>query len=558
MMARRSQGGAAMMKRVLLPLAIVFSGCGGATPTDSTESQLDIPPGQSSALSTAVLDALDASGASLYGQTWGASSDDALDGGWLLQSPPEEFWGQRYAALPIPAACSGNCDTDFGLRRCSVQSDCVDGGRCAEAPATVRAPGRAVQKLCMGHSDFMWNEMYQVMVSGQQFVDVTSLQPPDGRFLAAMRNAVTFLGNSSRTVQVRMLFGDFPVEGKVNSKTVLQQVTRDLPSSAPLSVYVGNYRSSDVPPSWNHSKIVAADGNVAIVGGENLWSQQYLGVDPVHDVSMRVRGSAAADAQRFANEQWTWTCNNMSWITWLTWSVWINSWNAGSIDSQCPAPYDLPDAVGPGVATVIGVGRLAGIDSTGSSNQSDTAILALVGAAQTSIRISQQDIGPPTLPTLNIALKQWPTDLFDQLTQAMARGVDVSIVVSNKDATAGGLGASVAGYSNGWSTDDVLAHIRDYATANGLTREQVCAHLHVAPLRFSDENTFPDGKVFPNHAKLVLVDEQAFFIGSQNLYQAGLTEFGYIVDDKRAASELVSGYWNHLWQYSAPHAAVCN
>src|SRR5262249_20566807 len=184
-------------------------------------------------------------------------------------------------------------------------------------------------------------------------------------------------------------------------------------------------------------------------------------------------------------------------------------WKTGRIGSNCPGASNLADTIGPGVATVIGLGRLAGIDGSGASNQSDAGILALVGAAQKSIRISQQDIGPPTIPGLDISLKQWPTGLFDKLTQAMARGVDVQIVVSNKDATAGGLTPSVGSYSNGWSTDDVLAHIRDYATAHGMTRTQVCAKLHVAPLRYSDEQTFPDGKVFPNHAKLVLVDEQA-------------------------------------------------
>src|SRR5437879_5374612 len=125
MMARRSHGGARMMKRVLFATLLVVSGCGPASPNDEAQSALEIPPGRSSNLSTAVLAALDATGAAKWRHTWDASSDDALDSGWLLQSPPEEFWGQRYAALPIPSACSGaSCDADFGLRRCSVQSDC--------------------------------------------------------------------------------------------------------------------------------------------------------------------------------------------------------------------------------------------------------------------------------------------------------------------------------------------------------------------------------------------------------------------------------------------------
>src|SRR5207247_2202410 len=98
---------------------------------------------------------------------------------------------------------------DFGLKRCVTSADCGAGGRCAPVAATVTTPGQAPASLCVGHSDVLVDEMYKVLVAAERFADVTSLQPPDGRFTAAIRNAITYLSRSGRAVEVRLLFGAF-------------------------------------------------------------------------------------------------------------------------------------------------------------------------------------------------------------------------------------------------------------------------------------------------------------------------------------------------------------
>lgn len=58
-----------------------------------------------------------------------------------------------------------------------------------------------------------------------------------------------------------------------------------------------------------------------------------------------------------------------------------------------------------------------------------------------------------------------------------------------------------------------------------------------------------------------MVDDPAFSIGSQNVYPAGLTEYGFIVDDAGAAAELDATYWAHLWTHSSRRAvsgAACD
>jgi murine toxin len=56
-----------------------------------------------------------------------------------------------------------------------------------------------------------------------------------------------------------------------------------------------------------------------------------------------------------------------------------------------------------------------------------------------------------------------------------------------------------------------------------------------------------------NHSKLMIIDDQAYVIGSDNLYPGSLSEFNYLVEGQDAVKELIERYWNPLWKYSSPH-----
>jgi murine toxin len=56
-----------------------------------------------------------------------------------------------------------------------------------------------------------------------------------------------------------------------------------------------------------------------------------------------------------------------------------------------------------------------------------------------------------------------------------------------------------------------------------------------------------------NHAKLMIIDDQAYVIGSDNLYPGSLSEFNYVVEGSDAVSALIDSYWKPLWQYSSPY-----
>ena len=65
-----------------------------------------------------------------------------------------------------------------------------------------------------------------------------------------------------------------------------------------------------------------------------------------------------------------------------------------------------------------------------------------------------------------------------------------------------------------------------------------------------------NGQPFSNHAKLVAVDDEAFYIGSQNLYPGRLQELGVIVENRDAASELNTAYLRPMWDWSKADALI--
>jgi phosphatidylserine/phosphatidylglycerophosphate/cardiolipin synthase-like enzyme len=546
--------------QALLRFLIILISTGAFAPVERAWAD-DGPPPALSHVGARVLAALQAA-AQQRGRTWGYSDDNGFGADWMLQTP--SVFGKRYGEWVQAVACDhgADCNTDFGLKRCASDAQCGARGHCATLAATATRPGGPAEKLCIGHSDIWIDELYKLITSAERFVDVTSLGTPDGRYGAAIRNAITVLSKKPHAIVVRLLFGAFPVRGEVEPKKLSGQWGRDLQKSSRLRLYVGGYRSSILPPSWNHSKIVAVDGRIAQSGGHNQWTKQYLGINPVHDLTMRVMGSIAVEAHRFINAQWEWTCKNFGLFSNLTSKARLVSWGAGKVARNCPPMFDaasdrVAPATNPAKAAVFSVGRLAHIDPKHASNQSDAAILAALSAAQRTIRIVQQDIGPPTAPVVNVALGHWPEGLFEQIAQALKRGVDVRLIVSNLKAGAGGLPMSQGTYSNGYSTQVVLEKLRDYMAARPqlypsgeALRELVCAKMAIAYYRYSDDESYPDNATIPNHAKTFLVDDQAFYIGSQNLYDADLTEHGFIVDHAPTAQSYLTQYWNPLWAAS--------
>jgi phosphatidylserine/phosphatidylglycerophosphate/cardiolipin synthase-like enzyme len=528
------------MLRTILCVAIVTACTEPAAPTG--DDGADELAGQFSPAGQAVIAALRSGHGEARGQTWDLGTDNSFATDWIVQTPLASYWGAAASALPIVTTCAGDakCDPDFDLIACSTQSDCSFGGTCTAVAATVTQPGDTARKLCVGHSDAIYDQIYTLLASAEDSIEISSLAPPDGRFEAAVRNAMTFLSRAGRTVRVRLLYGAI-IGGYADPEDVVHSLTRDLDTQSSVRIAVGALR--DGPESWDHAKIIAVDGNRAIVGGHNMWTLHYLEAAPVHDLSMEISGSAAFHASRFADALWRHTC---------TPPVEIGSVAtiAGDRTVACDATVPAAPPAATGSARVITVGRLGGL----GDDAADDAIIALVDSAKTTLRLSLQDIGPVG------AGAAWPEPYLRSLAAALARGVDIQLVMTNLDARPDGLSAFSSSYSNGWTPMDITQHVANYAAANpevmhgANVTSALCSHLHVATLRQGADDVWPNGATFANHSKLVISDDATFYLGSQNWYPANLFEIGYIVDDAPTTQQLLAGYFTKAWTESSRDA----
>jgi phosphatidylserine/phosphatidylglycerophosphate/cardiolipin synthase-like enzyme len=88
---------------------------------------------------------------------------------------------------------------------------------------------------------------------------------------------------------------------------------------------------------------------------------------------------------------------------------------------------------------------------------------------------------------------------------------------------------------------------------------EACAAISYAPFRFSNQlKEWPNVKgPIGSHTKFLMVDEAAFYIGSHNLYQANLQEYGNIITDVEASKQILSAYWDKIWEASKGSQLPC-
>lgn len=495
------------------------------------------------------------------GVTYDLTRGNILTVDWLIQTPNR--WGRRAEELTWFALGCKECEPDISLPACSTDADC-NGGTCAAI--WPRIPGRrsVARKVCLGHSDALPLRIHDLVASARESVDIVELQPaPTGRFTAALRAAIAELAFSRRKVEVRVLIGQFPPQG-VDAAAFLEELVgsaRDIPGSR-VTVSVSAMRSCTVLDScnsfsWNHGKFIVVDGREAIVGGHNLWTEDYLTDNPVHDLSMQVRGPAAASASRFADRLWRYVCSNLDQKE----SISLVSYapTTTGFGKDCPAALAI-GRVSPGTGNVeiMGIGRLGAGITEDFANQSELARDLMFGAARKTIRVSQQDLGF----RLGRSDTLFPETALDPMIDLMEWGGDVYVVLSN----AGSIGNGGSPYSNDVPLEALAKRLKDKVqkridTADPLARYAIrtgpdpvnallCSRFHLAPLRFGPDRTWPGNKTIANHAKLWLVDDRVFYLGSDNMYPVNLQEFGYIVADPSAAETLIDTYWKPLWQWS--------
>lgn len=438
------------------------------------------------------------------------------------------------------------------------------------------------------------NAIRDIVASGVQLVDLSGLAKlPDGGFRAAIVEGVRRLQASDRRPTIRLLWGNTP--GYDIGNTKLRAFHSELQSAAPdLDIVVATSSTTPVLNGyqWNHSKIVAADGRRAFVSGINMWTNDYLRADsPVTDVGMIIDGPAAAAAQRFLSAQWREVCANLG-----SGLSYVNNIAPSAPEGGCPSTVTVPSPPGDGSIPVLAVGRL-GYTTDGKTfarnptrtvplatalsaqclvppqpnpnngdpgwdgrNPSDTAIRALIGSAKDNVLISGQDL------VFSCGIRSEDIRLFEVIADRIVNGVAVTIIVSNPDAKpSGSIGIlEPEGSYAGPDVPALRALIVKYVAAKVGAKsasDMSCRLLTVAPLRVNASAMWPGqtgSKGQPGlHTKLYMVDDEAFYIGSQNLYPNQLAEFGYIVEDRDATMQIKQSLVDPMVEWSSAAKAGC-
>ena len=421
-------------------------------------------------------------------------------------------------------------------------------------------------------TDELLRQISDTVASAEVSVDITTLWPyADGGWLDAVVDGLQRSSDAGHRPSVRWLAGSpffFSYTGVGPDEFRADLVSRLGPVGQELPITVSTMTTA--LRSWNHAKIVAVDGREAIVGGHNQWAASYLTATPVSDVSMKVRGPAAATATGFADILWGYVCDRES--EGFASLLWIRSSHSGP-GAACPRTSPVLSQVRPGDMRILAVGRL-GIDLAApgvvaaqapqtvglplpewicptfdgdatyeAANPGLVAARALVASADEKVFISQQDL-------LSQCPRYDPT-MLRIITDQLARGVEVTIVVT---------GAFGTSYANMESLNDLSGQLYDVLRQRipdpTEAQEVLCANLQLASLRIGDEPTWPDGAGFANHAKFIHVDDQVFSVGSNNMYPASLQEFDLVVDDETAAQQVRTAYLDPLWEWSKADAVI--
>ena len=148
-------------------------------------------------------------------------------------------------------------------------------------------------------------------------------------------------------------------------------------------------------------------------------------------------------------------------------------------------------------------------------------------------------------------MKAWARAIFD-------RGVDVEIVLSNT-----GSGEERGNYSNGWSCEETAAEIikamseEDPEATQDQIKEKVINNLRICFLKNKKGATWETDNKVGLHSKFFIIDDVCTYVGSQNLYQFDLAEWGVAIDDKSKTAEILQQLWNPVWTNSYLDGSDC-
>ncbi len=412
------------------------------------------------------------------------------------------------------------------------------------------------------------------------FIDIAHLGLGAGRandlFEQDIADALIALAKaSSAPITVRFLEG-LPNDGSplpFDFANILLNKSSGQSGLANMTCWIGNLNvpwidgAKQLPGSWNHSKILAVDGACGMVGGMNYWND-YLSTGAsanLYDVSIKVEGPAADSSQAWADYLWKQVASSGT-----------SEYKSLKLGDSAFGSAAVPYFAGSGITPPPGTGSLPvlAVGNLGLWTLADQSALALeygYSRAFEEVKVNGQYASTPNVPlwfpfshfdpaeakaqqasstARHIALSQvqsgghlrisqqkiadtdvvsragfviWPGNFIDDVVNALRRGATVDVILSEFQVGAGG-------YS-----DDMGGNNLRKVIAEKLGSDSTLLNVRQVP---SFEY---------NHGKIWIVDDSAFFVGSDNIYPGYLQEHGYVIADQTATQNFINDYWVPLW-----------
>jgi len=437
------------------------------------------------------------------------------------------------------------------------------------------------------HSSRLPLAIRALIEGAERWVDIVTMDEPDGDFHDGLLKAIETLAKSGKEVTIRIVAGRSVPGGRMEIEKKIREIAKLLKDvkGQKLTVFFAQYRWEMA--SWGHIKLVAVDGQRMIQGGHNLWGKDYLGTEPVFDLSMRYDGPVAIGGHRLAERIWAFVrkYNGTGPTAWtFCWSV-DRDLNVSMRPSDGgPVWEDVPAGSVPALWVVNpgwGVFREGGREVI---NNGFVHAFARALEEGSYCRISQQDLGATWLAHPDFAeldnrtpgLGDYPYNLiacqkcyfilplFDALADFLRRddSTRLELVISPEH-------KSGRGYTNKIPASaifNLLGQRMWVQSRRQLSKARIYhklgSQLTIKNISFSyGRSSWPPlGNPKYNHAKFWMVDD-VFYVGSENFYPsttpalppALLQEFGVIAQATPETRKMIlDEYYTPLFECGVP------
>ena len=452
--------------------------------------------------------------------------------------------------------------------------------------------GPSSTRSASGHAFDLGVTIYNLIANAKTSVDIVTLAPlPDGFFKSSICQALMQVdsrleeeGNDQEGGFIVRMFAGSAVDPHLvltNFEAAKRYVLPYVEDTTKIRFIYGQMRSfadeydfSSI--TWNHAKIILVDGKYLITGGENLWSHDYLGQNPVMDVNVQLWGNHS-EAKGYVNwlfsrlhrtlhKHYKGLFHNLTHLANLdvfdigvdVCCIWRDGRfvNAGVLSPDefdvyihTPDPNPtLPSVPGSIPVKVLPITRHPGVNYLDAST--GARLFAMKNASR-CIHISQQSLDTP------VAIHDpFYAQMVEAIGSALLRGVKVYIITSKTVSLAGLIDGEIFHSYKTYNSWRNPHHFRQKVRKWLMEIKQ---NTDVVDQMLSDDLSQRyvslDGRhAWYQHDKFWAVDRKVFYFGSHNMYYANLSEFGVICSDgsdsRSLANYVMEEYWDPKWQHS--------